>query len=276
MENPLKQYFRVPGAFIKLPSNGKFYSVPPKLSSEGELAIYPMTAEDELWLKNPDALLNGEASKRIIQSCAPDIVNPEETVLADADVIMVSARFATYGEGLTVTSECPSCKENTEYSFKLPDILASVKQIPDDNSIQIGELQVFVKPTTVDLQAKIGLASLQYRMLLNKIAEEKQELLEDRQKEMIKSFSHNITTLQFEILRENIEKIVMPDGNHVSTKDHIKEWLRNIKKVEFDALNTKIEQLNESGTDIAYKAECQACGHKYDTNIAMDPVSFFA
>ena len=276
MENPLKQYFRVPGAFIKLPSNGRFYSVPPKLSSEGELAIYPMTAEDELWLKNPDALLNGEASKRIIQSCAPDIANPEETVLADADVIIVSARFATYGEGLTVTSECPSCKENTEYSFKLPDILASVKQIPDDNSIQIGELQVFVKPTTVDLQAKIGLASLQYRMLINKVAEEKQELLEDRQKEMIQSFSHNITTLQFEILRENIEKIVMPDGNHVSSKDHIKEWLSNIKKVEFDALNTKIEQLNESGTDIDYKAECQACSHKYNTSIAMDPVSFFA
>lgn len=276
MENPLKQYFRVPGAFVKLPSNGRFYSVPPKLSSEGELAIYPMTAEDELWLKNPDALLNGEASKRIIQSCAPDIANPEETVLADADVIIVSARFATYGEGLTVTSECPSCKENTEYGFKLPDILASVKQMPDDNSIQIGELQVFVKPTTVDLQAKIGLASLQYRMLINKVAEEKQELLEDRQKEMIQSFSHNITTLQFEILRENIEKIVMPDGNHVSSKDHIKEWLSNIKKVEFDALNTKIEQLNESGTDIDYKAECQACSHKYDTNIAMDPISFFA
>ena len=276
MENPLKQYFRVPGAFVKLPSNGKFYSVPPKLSSEGELAIYPMRAEDELWLKNPDALLNGEASKRIIQSCAPDIANPEETVLADADVIIVSARFATYGEGLTVTSECPSCKENTEYSFKLPDILASVKQIPDDNSIQIGELQVFVKPTTVELQAKIGLASLQYRMLINKVAEEKQELLEDRQKEMIQSFSHNITTLQFEILRENIEKIVMPDGNHVSSKDHIKEWLGNIKKIEFDALNTKIEQLNESGTDIAYKAECQACSHKYDTSIAMDPISFFA
>ena len=273
MENPLKQYFRVPGAFVKLPSNGKFYSVPPKLSSEGELAIYPMTAEDELWLKNPDALLNGEASKRIIQSCAPDIANPEETVLADADVIIVSARFATYGEGLTVTSECPSCNEKTEYIFKLPDILASVKQLPEDNSLQIGDLTIYVRPTTITLQSKIGLASLQYRMLINKVADEKQEVLEDRQKEMIQSFSHNITTLQFEILRE---KVVMPDGNHVSSKDHIKEWLRNIKKIEFDALNTKIEQLNESGTDIAYKAECQACSHKYDTSIAMDPVSFFA
>ena len=48
-------------------------------------------------------------------------------------------------------------------------------------------------------------------------------------------------------------------------------WRENLSE-----LNTKIEQLNESGTDIAYKAECQACSHKYDTSIAMDPVSFFA
>ncbi len=274
MENPLKQYFRAPGAFIKLPSKGMFYSVPPKLSVEGELAIYPMTAEDELWLKNPDALLNGEALKRIVASCAPDIHNPEETTIADADVIMVTARFVTYGDDLTVSSECPTCRENTDYSFKLPDIIANIREMPAETFVNINELKVFLKPSTVALQTKQGVAALQYRMLLNKLAVENKEP-EERQQELLKSFAHNVTTMQFETLRENIVKIEMPDGNHVSNKDHVKDWLRNIKKVEFDALNSKIDDLNNSGTDIDYNAECRACSHKYNTRISMDPISFF-
>jgi hypothetical protein len=73
--NPLSDYFRQPGTYITLPSNGRYYKQPPKLTESGELAIYPMTAKDELRLKNPDALFNGEAMRGVIKSSCPDIAD---------------------------------------------------------------------------------------------------------------------------------------------------------------------------------------------------------
>ena len=58
--NPLEGYFRKPAIFIELPSRGNYYKDKPKLSADNELAVFGMTANDELHLKNPDALLIGE------------------------------------------------------------------------------------------------------------------------------------------------------------------------------------------------------------------------
>ena len=68
--NPLKKYYRQPKQFVKLPSNYRFYtegsiSVP----ESREVAVYPMTAKDEMMFKTPDALLNGQATVDVIQSC---------------------------------------------------------------------------------------------------------------------------------------------------------------------------------------------------------------
>ena len=47
--NPLKQYFRQPAIYIRLPSNGRFY--PPgaiDMPPNGELPVLPMTTLDEI------------------------------------------------------------------------------------------------------------------------------------------------------------------------------------------------------------------------------------
>jgi hypothetical protein len=91
--NPLKQYFRKPGIWIKLPSQGNFYKdKPADLNEMGEIAIYPLTAKDELMLKNADALLNGSAITQMINSCAPTVVDPMAMPAIDLDAI-----FAFFG-----------------------------------------------------------------------------------------------------------------------------------------------------------------------------------
>ena len=40
-----------------------------------EHPVLPMTAKDELIMKNPDALLNGDAVIQVIESCVPTIKN---------------------------------------------------------------------------------------------------------------------------------------------------------------------------------------------------------
>ena len=60
--NPLVKFYRTATTSVKLPSRGKYYDEGVlKLNDDGEVSIFPMTAQDEITLQNPDALLSGEA-----------------------------------------------------------------------------------------------------------------------------------------------------------------------------------------------------------------------
>jgi hypothetical protein len=69
-KNPLADWFRQPGIHVRLPTQGK-YNTPDffKFDAGNEVAVFPMTATDEILLTNPDSLLNGSALEQIIVSC---------------------------------------------------------------------------------------------------------------------------------------------------------------------------------------------------------------
>jgi hypothetical protein len=103
--NPLKSYFRKPGIWAKLPSQGKFYSqAVTDLNEMGEIPVYPMTAKDELLLKNADALLNGTAIYSMLASCVPSIKNVEEIPSIDLDLLLLAIRRASNGESMEITT----------------------------------------------------------------------------------------------------------------------------------------------------------------------------
>lgn len=73
-QNPLKKYFRQPKVYVTLPSKGEYWPDGTiEIPESGEFPIYAMTAKDELAMKTPDALLNGQATVDVIQSCVPNI-----------------------------------------------------------------------------------------------------------------------------------------------------------------------------------------------------------
>ena len=116
--NPLSKYFRQPKLYIKLPSQGKWYgnnSFEPTVT--GEIPVYAMTGKDELILKNPDGLLNGQSTVDVIQSCVPNIKNAWEISSLDLDMLLVAIRIATYGPNMDVGHVCPNCGvENSIYN----------------------------------------------------------------------------------------------------------------------------------------------------------------
>ena len=75
--NPLAAHFRQPKLYMKLPSGGLFNTKENlDMPDSNEIAIFPMTAKDEILMKNPDALLNGEAVLQVIKSCVPSVLEP--------------------------------------------------------------------------------------------------------------------------------------------------------------------------------------------------------
>ena len=68
-DNPLLQHMRQETVFVKLPSKGNFYKNKPNLTDDGEVGVMSMTSADEIAMKIPDALFNGESTYRVLKSC---------------------------------------------------------------------------------------------------------------------------------------------------------------------------------------------------------------
>ena len=123
MENqsPLKKYARQPKIYIDLPSKGKYYNSGVLYEdSYSNLAVFSMTANDEILYRTPDALINGEATAKNIQSCIPSIVKPFDLVTLDVDALLLSIRMATYGPKMTVGQRCRKCNEENQYEIDIP------------------------------------------------------------------------------------------------------------------------------------------------------------
>ena len=136
--NPLKQYFRRPAIYLKLPSGGKMYapgvvSIP----ESGELAVYPMTAIDEISSKTPDALYNGTAMADIIKSCIPDIKDPWSINSIDLDAVLIAIKSAAGGDDMSIGSQCPSCTEISDYAVNLVGILSQLKSADYEKELTI-------------------------------------------------------------------------------------------------------------------------------------------
>ena len=94
--NPLASYFRQAKLYTPLPSKGRFYEEGSiDWPATGEIAVFPMTAKDEMAMRTPDALLNGQSTVEVIKSCVPAIRDPWEIPSLDMDVLLISIRMAS-------------------------------------------------------------------------------------------------------------------------------------------------------------------------------------
>ena len=99
-----------------------------------------MTSRDEVMMRNPDALLNGESVAQIISSCIPAVKKPRELLGADVDALMVAIQGATYGDEVTVEAKCPECGNSVIGAGSVQSSLATMKPVPTD---------VLFKPTMI-------------------------------------------------------------------------------------------------------------------------------
>ena len=128
--NPLQKYFRQPKIYIKLPSNGKWYpNGSLEVTDNMEFPVYAMTARDELMFKTPDALLNGQSTVDVIQSCVPSIKNAWDVPTLDIDTLLVAIRIATYGEKLELTSKIPSTTLERKFDLDLRVVLDKFQNV---------------------------------------------------------------------------------------------------------------------------------------------------
>jgi len=275
MTNPLIQAYRKPGMYIALPSGGKYYNTKPKLSVDGELAIYSMTARDELVSKTPDALFNGEATFSLIQSCAPDIGDPQEMPVNDLIVVLIAIRMATYGDSIDVDVKCPECDHTNQLSVSTNALLSTIKENSASDKVTLdNKFVIKCKPYNLADRTKLQIQRIKQQKLIQNLGDAALTD-EERQIRFGETFIE-IADLTVSLIANAILQVQPPEGETVEDKLLILEWLKSITKTDYDQIRLCVEGLSDNGVDTKFAAECIECKHTWDTNIDLDIANFFA
>ncbi len=169
-DNPLKQYFRRPAVYLKLPSGGLGYAPGDiDMPENGELPVYPMTAIDEITSRTPDALFNGNAVVEIIKSCIPAIKNPWAINNIDLDPILVSIRAATHGSVMEIETKCPSCEEESKYDVNLASVLGNFKPGDYTTPLIIDELTIRFRPLNYEEMNKASMIQFEMQKMMQNL-----------------------------------------------------------------------------------------------------------
>ena len=273
MTNPLIQAYRKPNMYVTLPSGGRFYTDKPKLSADNELAVYAMTARDELITKTPDALFNGEATVSLIKSCCPDIKDPNNMPVSDLLVILVGIRQASFGKDIDVDIKCPKCEHQNQLTLDASAMLSNTKSTSSDQECMIqDDIKVTCNPYTLQDRTTLQVQQIKQQKMIASLADAN---LDDKARQELfgKTFVE-IAELTVALITNSISS-VNANGEVISDKELIKEWLQTITKGDYDKIKNKVEELSESGLETAFNAECQECQHKWKTGVDLDVANFF-
>jgi hypothetical protein len=273
--NPLKQYFRSFSFYIKVPSGTAYYPEGTvEFNDMGEIGIMPMTGRDELFLKNPDALLNGEALLEIMKSCVPSIKNPKVLLTNDIDAIITAVRYATFQDHLETDINCPKCGAENTFRTDLQYALDNMSFLESDYIVYLDSgLSVFIRPFTFTDMLRSLHAQFERSKIVKSI-DDKMQSKEERAA-MFNAAFKELATTKFDLLASVIARIVDEKNNvNVSDKKHIKDFLQNIDKKSVDKINDMLDEINAVGIKRTFTAECQTCQHQWESEIDFNPVNF--
>lgn len=269
--NPLQQFFRQPKIYISLPSKGA-YSKPGTIQGDpNKVPVYGMTGMDEIMAKTPDALLSGESSVKIIESCCPNVKDAWDLSTLDTELIFSAIRVATYGNSLSVMHTCPHCSETNEYDIDLSMLISHFSSCQFESNIVLDNLIIKIQPLTYKKKTEFSLKNFQIQQKLFQI--EKIESLEERQPQLVDLF-RELGQIQNDIYMSCVDS-VEAGGQLVTENVFIDEWLKNCDSAIFDSIKQQIEKNQDAWKAPKYQAMCSACEKDISISIELDQSNFF-
>ena len=228
-QNPLHKYFRQPKIYIRLPSSGNFYEPGSLQRTEtGEYPVYSMTAKDEIVMKTPDALLNGQATVDVIQSCMPNIKDAWKVPSIDLDAILVAIRMATYGEMLDVTTVIPGLEEEKSYEADLRVVLDKLLNATFDPVCKVNDdLELRLRPLTYQEFTKNSIRSTEEQRIIRIVNDDSMDD-DDKLTKFAASF-RKLTEITINMVSKGIESVITAEGV-VTDPEFIQEFVDNADK----------------------------------------------
>ena len=279
--NPLSMFMRQPKIYIKLPSQGNYWPTGSLLLSEtGEYPVYSMTAKDELMLKVPDALMNGQAVVDVIQNCIPNIKNAWHAPSIDMDLLLIAIRLATYGEMMETPLKFGDDLE-LNYQVDLRIVMdALLNQINWDPNVPINDnLTVFVKPLNYKHMTTAAIQTFQTQKVMQVVNDD--NIDEDTKVKLFRESFSKLSESTIGVIHHSISRIDTINGS-TDNPIHIKEFIDNVDKDIFNLIQSHLEKMKDINTIkpmiVAVTDEMREKGITGDTievPLTFDPSTFF-
>ena len=278
-ENPLSSYFRQAKIYLTLPSGGKYYPDDClDMPESGELPVMPMTAKDELALKTPDALLSGQATVDLIQSCIPNIKNAWGMPSLDIDACLIAIRIASYGEHMTITAKAPNTKTDQDYTIDLRQLLDRYTQANFEDTYVTGDMTVTVRPLTYKEFSKVSMQTFEEQRIFALVNND--QIDEDEKLKQFNTTFNKLRDITLGMVINSVVSIQVGD-NVVTDRNHIVEFLENTDKAFFKSLSEHIEKQKQAFTVPPMKVEAndlqkeEGAPDTFEVPIVFDQANFF-
>jgi hypothetical protein len=272
-QNPLRQYFRQPAIYIRLPSGGRFYPEGAlNITANGEYPVMPMTTMDEITYRTPDALFNGNAVTSVIESCVPNIRDAWNMPSIDIDTVLVAIRIASYGHSMDISTKCPNCGTEADYAADLRTIMDRISAGDYEKTLELGDLCLHFRPMTYRQMNNNSLAQFEDQKMLQMMDTE--SVPEGEKLARLGEILKKITTVTTHALAENISMVETPQAR-VSETEHISEWLTNCDRTTFGRIRDHILQIKRRSELQPLKIKCGNCSHEYEQSFTLDMSNFF-
>ena len=279
--NPLAKHLRQPKIYIKLPSGGEYWPGKSLEKTEnGEYPVYAMTAKDEITFKTPDALLNGQATVDVIQSCIPNIKDAWQTPSIDIDTILIAIRRASYGEKMAMTASVPKTNITKDFELNLQTLFDNYMSKEFVHTFQIDGFKVQIQPLNYKTITE-GMIKAFEEQRIFAVIDDNTIQNQEKLKQFQTSFSR-LTELNVQTLIKSVVAI-QPDGSEEAVVNpvHIKEFIENTDAKVFNQIKDHIEKQRDKYTQKpirvkATKEEIEAgASEEYDVPIQFDQSNFF-
>lgn len=274
-ESPLKKYKRQPKVYIDLPSKGR-YSPSGTVVNDvyTQLAVYSMTAANEILFKTPDALINGEATAKSITGCIPSIVDPWNIPTIDIDTILIAIRMATYGPKMNVQAKCPHCKTTNSYDIDLQELLNHYAVCEYKDTIYLDKFTIKTKPTTYKQLTENQKKSVQLQRSLSLHVDKIED--EEEKNKFVDNILTQVAEEGIRIVFDNIEYIEV-DGERETRRSEIIEFMSGSDVWIYKAVKSHLETNSQKWRTPTQTVKCgnEECKKDHKLNISLDQSDFF-
>lgn len=250
------------------------------LPDSGEVPVYAMTAKDELMMKTPDALINGEATVSLIRSCIPNIKDPWKMPNLDTDAVLIAIRLASYGEKMEITTKVPGLGEERAFNVDLRNLLDQLLSFNYEPFVQIDDqITIELRPLTYKEFTDNAQRTFEEQRILRLVDDE--TIPDDRKLAAFSQSFKKLTNITIDLVLNSIASIDTPEGKVVD-RVHIREFFENADKSYFDKVLKHLETIKENSTIKPFKVKSSpqdieaGAPEEYEIPITFDQSNFFA